>query len=591
MLITKELPASEERELLQTKWRSAIQDIRTCIIPEWTGSALTMVWLWDSAPKMALIIWTLIGAPIFLTVLVPLLVRHLTKENATLATLKKWKKIHALGAGLAGLRWGIGSALAFSVTTQTEQQIIPHVIVSIGFASVAFITTFAPGFYLYVIALFSPIIIRLGVNADQPIILLMTTAGFLTVLLSGRHHIALSDSNLESIAALKRERDKAEAATQAKSRFLSTASHDLRQPIHALALFVSILKKRIRYPDVAHLVDRIEISVKVMEEMFNSLLDLSKLTAGTTPVHRESLALADVLEGIEIHFAPIAHAKGLEFRTRFSDAVVKSDLHLLRQILHNLASNAVRYTSAGGVLVAVRKTRGQGTARIEVWDTGCGIPSDKLQEVFAEFVRLPQSQTADARGLGIGLTTAQQAASLLGATVKIRSTFGRGSCFSLEVPLTNDVVKPSISTGSLITSNNLENALILIVDDDEAILESMRLLLQRQGGFVIAARTADEAMSLVTQQDRFPDLIISDYQLGEETTGLDVVKRIHREVGDEIPTLIVTGSTLPSEDYEVGALGYRVLQKPVDAERFLTAANAMLSGGVAPSDAQARYSS
>jgi len=578
MLAITESVDNEELELLRTKIRSVIRNVRTCAMPDWTGSVLGMTWFWDSVPRAILIIWALIGIPAFLSVFMPWVLRRALDENATLATLKKWKAIYTIGAGFSGLRWGLGSALAFNVITLTEQQIIPHIIVSIGFASVVLNTVFAPVFYVYAITLFTPLIIQMGLNGgpEHSVTLGMTVVGFLTVLISGKRHMTLYESNLQSIAALKRERDKAEAATQAKSRFLSTASHDLRQPIHALALFVGILKKRIRYPDVAHLVDRIETSVKVMEEMFNNLLDLSKLTAGATPVHRESLALSDIFKGIEIHFAPIAHAKGLDFRTRVSDEVVESDPHLLRQILHNLVSNAVRYTNDGGVLIAVRKTWGRGTARIEVWDTGCGIPSDKLQEVFAEFVRLPHTQTVDARGLGIGLTTAQQAANLLGATVKIRSAFGRGSCFSFEAPLSNSAVKASVSSDSPITSNNLENAMILIVDDDEVILESMRLLLQKQGGFVIAARTADEAMSLVTQQDRFPDLIISDYQLGEETTGLDVIKRIHREVGDEIPTLIVTGSALPSKNFEADSLGYQVLQKPVDAERFLAAANAIL---------------
>jgi len=608
-------------EISKITIQSAAVQGRLGIVPELAVSMLCVAWLWDSVPKSALVIWITLYLPLlylfFLGAPIPSsrIQRWMSHynwrqndyHNASLQQIRKWTRYFTLALTLGALRWGLGGAFALAFATPVQQLLIPFVVVGVGLASASTLSLYLPAFYLYETVNFAPIIVRLGMSGDatQWTLCGMAIVAFGAVLIAGRRYATLYQNNLHTLAALKHERDKAELATQAKSRFLAMASHDLRQPIYALGLFVDALKRQIRAPEVVQLVDRIETSVHFMETMFNDLLDLSKLSAGAIEVDRRSVPLVDVFKEIELQFASTARARDLDFRIRWTDVTVESDPKLLRQIIRNFVSNGIRYTTKGGVLLAARKIGNGKMVRVEVWDTGRGIPQDKQQEVFSEFFRLNDKNHIDDRGLGIGLTIAQRATALLGHSLTVQSKLGIGSCFSLNVPIANEVsVFPTIVAntgisdrikgpfvlnvpmanginafptiaGSAGTSDRLKGAFVLVVDDDKTVVEGTRLLLQSRGSHVICGSNANEAMAKLAEHERFVDLIITDYDLAGGTTGLDLVARIHREVCEDIPVLIVTGTSKASEVRE--KIDYQFLQKPVSASRLVEAANALLN--------------
>lgn len=269
-----------------------------------------------------------------------------------------------------------------------------------------------------------------------------------------------------------------ELANQAKSRFVAAASHDLRQPLHALGLFVAQLRSSTGVKERAHIVDRVDAAIATMNDLFNALLDISKLDAGVLSPKLADFPLQHVLRRVETTFAGAAREKGLSFRVIASDAWVRSDAILLERILLNLISNAIRYTQHGGIVIGSRKR--EGWVRIEVWDTGPGIPADQQQKIFGEFYRI--GETRHGTGLGLGLAIVDRLCSLLGHRMELRSSVGKGSRFTVMVPSVQPTGKEAEPVSAPPTSvDRFRNKLIVVVDDDQLVLDGMSGLLRSWG--------------------------------------------------------------------------------------------------------------
>jgi signal transduction histidine kinase/CheY-like chemotaxis protein len=349
-----------------------------------------------------------------------------------------------------------------------------------------------------------------------------------------------------------------ETANLAKSRFLAAASHDLRQPLHALGLFVAQLRGRVKAGERARIVERIDASVAAMNELFNELLDIAKLDAGVLAPNRTEFPIAHLLERIETNFAGPARDKALRLRVRSSAAWICSDPILLERILLNLVSNAVRYTSRGGVLVGCR--RRDGMLRIEVFDTGPGIPADQQLEVFGEFYQLAGFERDRRGGLGLGLAIVDRLCRLLDHPIELTSMVGRGSRFAVSVPAA--AARPRIvAPVPSIVPDVLSGKLIVVVDDDVLVLEGMGGLLRAWGCNVVAA--SSEGAAAVGLARRRPDLIICDYRLANGVTGFDVIARLRRSCGAAVPAFLVSGDTAPERLREAGVSGFHLLHKPV----------------------------
>jgi len=354
-----------------------------------------------------------------------------------------------------------------------------------------------------------------------------------------------------------------EAANQAKSRFVAAASHDLRQPLHALGLFVAQLHGKLRGSERAQLIGRIEEALSAMNELFSALLDISKLDAGATTVNITVFPVAQLLAHAETTFAGTAREKKLSFKALPSDAWVRSDFILLQQIVFNLVQNALRYTRSGGVLVGCRKRGDQ--LRIEVWDSGIGIPPDQHDKIFGEFYRLGEPDRDRRAGLGLGLAIVDRLCRLLGHPIEVKSTVGKGSVFAVCVPL-SPANKRAIEASIVPRTQPSvpDGKLVLVIDDDPLVLEGMGGIFRKWGCRVIAADSGSKALTAAAEQDDRPDLIISDYHLANGRTGIDTIEWLRGELAAEIPAFLISGDTDPATLREAKAKGFHLLHKPVD---------------------------
>jgi len=382
------------------------------------------------------------------------------------------------------------------------------------------------------------------------------------------------DAEIESLRAQKADAD---ASNLAKSRFLATASHDLRQPLHALGLLSEALFQRLGRSEHAPLVRRINETVENLDEMMTGILDLSKLEARTVSVNVDRFALAPVLERIGREFAAQAANRGLELRVRSTGDFVRSDRLLLTRILQNLVVNGLRYTDRGGVLLGARR-RGD-EVFIEVWDTGRGIPESQLDVVFEEFRQLERDVRRQGPGLGLGLSIVDRLAKLLGHPIEIASRVGHGTRFRVRVPWAEAVAL--VPVPAALPTDVMRGRVVLVVDDEVEIREGMRALLEPWGCEVLTASSLDEAVARAKTAPRPPDVVVSDFHLGAGfATGPDTIAAVRSCVGREVPGLIVTGDTSPVSIDDLRSAGHPYLNKPVRPAKL----RAMLSELLRPMD-------
>jgi signal transduction histidine kinase len=379
-------------------------------------------------------------------------------------------------------------------------------------------------------------------------------------------------------ADLEAARRNAEQANAAKTRFLAAASHDLRQPIHALGLLFATLAERVRAPATAPVLEQIDSALDAVDSMLNSLLDISKLDAGVVKPEVAPVSLAGLLRRINDEHQPVARLTGNRLRVRGGDAVVASDAAMLQRILANLVSNALRYTANGCVLVAARR-RGA-AVRIEVYDTGPGIPENALEDIFLEFHQLGNPERDRRKGLGLGLAIVKRLADLLDHPVEVRSTVGKGSRFTVTVPLSAAAApcRAEPAAGG-VSGVDLHGRRVLVLDDDVSVLEAMRSLLEGWGCAVVTTASPEEAESALSGAERLPDALIVDYRLRQHASGIDTVRRLHALAGSRIPALVITGDTAPDRLREAQESGYPLLHKPVRAVQLRAVLLQLMAGG------------
>jgi signal transduction histidine kinase/CheY-like chemotaxis protein len=363
------------------------------------------------------------------------------------------------------------------------------------------------------------------------------------------------------VEALRAEKDEAHRSNVAKSRFLAAASHDLRQPLHAIGLFAGVLAERVHDPEAQDLVTKIQRSTRALEEMFDGLLDISRLDVGAMDVSHADVRLQPLLERVADDFQAPAAAKGLRLRVVPTRLVVRTDAAQLWRIVQNFVSNAVRYTDRGRILVGCRR-RGD-TVRIDVLDTGRGIAPERRHEIFEEFRRCEDDPARAGEGLGLGLSIVERLARLLGHSIDVASTPGRGSIFSVTVPRVRVAARSPQHAPRPGLGIDLGGTSVVVVDDDATILDATRRQLEQWGCHVRAATSAAEACDPERLAASTPDVIVADYQLADGVTGIDVIASIRATLGKPVPALLVTGATSPDVLGVVRASGLPLLQKPI----------------------------
>ncbi|MGE0009096.1 MAG: ATP-binding protein, partial [Parvibaculaceae bacterium] len=366
--------------------------------------------------------------------------------------------------------------------------------------------------------------------------------------------------------ALRQAKAEADASSEAKSRFLRAANHDLRQPLSTLRILIF---NCIGEADEEHrrdLLHAMDISVSIMEDLLGALLQIGQLDAGQIVPRISTFQLSQIFERIELQFRHLAQEKGLRFRLAPTRGAVVSDKALLERILTNLVANAIRYTDVGGIVVGCRHS--DRAVRIEVWDTGKGIAAADLERIFQEFYQVPDERRVKRRGLGLGLNIVQRLAALLGHEIKVRSVEGRGSVFSVEVPVgdiwQSDAVAPEISET---VGGEFAGISVLLIEDDEVLRQAMKELLERWGLKVRAVSCEEEAHRHLAGGSQPPQLIIADYSLRGQI-GTTVVGNIRKLLGREIPAVIVTADIDPKVVADIAESGLPVLIKPVSPPRL-----------------------
>ena len=352
-----------------------------------------------------------------------------------------------------------------------------------------------------------------------------------------------------------------ELANAAKSRFLAMASHDLRQPLHALGLFVAQLRTPLKSGERAKTIERVDAAVTEINELFDALLDISKLDAGVLVPNLTEFPIERLLQRLETTFAQTAAQKGLRLRMVSSAAWVRSDAILLERILLNLVSNAVRYTSEGGVLVGCRQ-RGE-TLRIEIWDSGPGIPEDQRQNIFGEFYQLAGSQRDSQGGLGLGLAIVDRLRRLLGHSIELSSIVDKGSRFTITVPSATARKRVEPVGFPPLVIDRVQGKLVVVIDDDALVLEGTGGLLRSWGCRVVTAASHDAALGEIIGCGQRPDVIISDYHLSDGKTGIDVIERVRAAFGMPIPAFLISGDVTSEPLRHARTSGYHLLHKPL----------------------------
>lgn len=358
------------------------------------------------------------------------------------------------------------------------------------------------------------------------------------------------------LSAAKQE---AEEANAAKSKFLAAASHDLRQPIHALGLFLELLARTPMTAQQQEVLAAVRAASEASAEMLNTLLDFSRIEAGVIVPQMRSFLLQPMLNKIESELAPQADAKNIIYRSRETQLTVHSDPALVELILRNLVANAIRYTEQGGVLVACRR-HGDDVA-VEVWDTGIGIAPAEQREVFREFHQLGNPERDRRKGFGLGLAISKGLAQTMGHTLSLASISGRGSVFRLVLPLAKNALPSLPRLPDNDDHQQLLNRYILVIDDDEAVRCGTLQLLHDWGCHGTAVESVEEALLLTRLQP--PDLVISDYRLRQQRTGAEAIATLRSFYGEQLPALLITGDTAPERLVEARASGIPLLHKPV----------------------------
>lgn len=386
----------------------------------------------------------------------------------------------------------------------------------------------------------------------------------------------VADRTLE----LRKARDAAEAANHSKDKYLAAASHDLLQPLNAARLLISTLRERGLPTSEQTLVERAHQALEGAEDLLTDLLDISKLDQQAIKPDIEVYRLDEVLLPLVSEFQSVAEAQGLGFDFYIPAYALRSDFRLLTRILRNFLSNACRYTARGRVLLGARR-RGE-NLRIEVWDTGQGIAADQMQSIFLEFNQLGVQRAAERAGVGLGLAIVDRIASMLGYSVQVRSQIGRGSVFSIDVPLAENPTQRAAEAPAVMAGpgDPLPGRRLLVVDNEESILHSMAALLGQWGCDVLTAVDQDAAMAVLEGSP--PEIILADYHLDQGVTGWEVATAIRAHFGRAIPVVMITADRSDQCRRQLQGLDVPVLNKPVKAGKMRSVLSHLLGNNPQP---------
>ena len=376
---------------------------------------------------------------------------------------------------------------------------------------------------------------------------------------------------------LRVAKESAEEADLSKTRFLAAATHDLLQPLNAARLSISILADELAASETSDLITQTGHSLETVERLLRALLDISKLDAGVMRPHIGGLALGKILDSFRIDFAAKAAQGGLDLRVVPSSLIVRSDAVLIHRILQNFVSNALRYTRRGKVVVGCR-LKGE-NVRIEVWDTGVGIDPEEHEAIFEEFYRIGRTDDDASHRLGLGLAIVSRIAKVLGHQIGLQSYPGEGSMFWVEVPIwgRQRLDNGNKSTSAVGYDRLLDDCVVAVIEDEGSVLAALDMRLQRWGCSTIIARNVDDLVDRVKEAPQPPDIVVADYHLADDRTGLDAIHAIRQLDKFEVPAIVVTADHSPSTYQRVLLANCQPMTKPVNPAELRSVMNSLIN--------------
>ncbi len=551
---------------------------------------ISVAWMfWSSVSKPLILVWTASVVGVYVARIG--LARQFEKSKHDTSEYSRWAGYFTFTALISGVLWG-GAGVLFYTPESVNLQVLLYVLI-VGVAAGSLIVNcyWLPAFFAYAIPSVGLVSVNLIIRAETPGKLL----GFLLILyllifsqVAKRtrdmmyHSIKVQFDNLNLVEELQRQKERAETANRAKTRFLASANHDLRQPVHALSLMTYAAKDELITPRGKKLYDSMNRTVRSLSQLLESLLDLSRLDAGAMSIQRENVNLKALGAQLLTEFLPLAQRKRLRIGLGPFDYTVYTDIGLVERILRNLVSNAIRYTNSGGILIGCRR-RGDSVV-IEVWDTGIGIDTVDSDKVFTEFYQGNNPDHDRTQGLGLGLSICKRIAILLGHEFVYKSRSGKGTVFRLKVPLSKQFVLPESGKAWKHTDhkNSLRDYTILVVDDERMVREALSQVISDWGAQVVLAAGGMEALNKLSGNAKalLPNAIICDYRLGGDENGLDAIRMIREATGQpNLQALILTGDTAPELVKKFERSEFAVIHKPVHPDELYSHLSEMLRNG------------
>jgi two-component system, sensor histidine kinase len=555
------------------------------------GFALMVMAFWPIAPRVRIGGWLVLALLLWGLRLAHYL-RYRARRDADPATVLAWRNSWRALVLLQGAMWPLAVWLFWGMGFTFHTVALVLIAMSYALGSVQLLAAQPLLFISFTSIVLLPIIVRVATDTAEAwhwqLALVLGLLFLITLLLGRTYRDALAQAIVlkqrtehlaEQLKAQKAAADEArhiaETANRAKTQFFAAASHDLRQPLHAMGLFAEALRQKSERsgadPEVASLVNSINQSVDALEGLFSELLDMTRIDSGGVDVQPAPVRIKDIFARLRLHFEPVAFEKGLALSFHGAQRVIHSDGLLVERMLRNLLSNAIRYSEDGGVLVACRPKPGDnGKLLLQVWDSGRGIDAADLPRIFDEFYQVQGPAPLAAhqkRGLGLGLAIVKRLSDLLDARLAVRSVPGRGTVFTFEVPVGREprTIAPPPASSAAALGLTLNGRRILVVEDEPAVREGLLVLLQSWGAEVEALPDLAAVQAWRAAPDvQAPDLLIIDYRLPGGHTGIEALGAIRaRWPGLALPAIVVTGSSLGGHEDESAKHDFHLLIKPV----------------------------
>lgn len=561
------LSAQHRKEIQVDKILLVHKNMPIVMLGNLLGSIPLTAVLWSENNAKTLIVW--FCCLYLLTFLRWLHYRAFDNNNDSMQRIFQQGNVYAFFALLSGCAWGSAGVLFFNPDAVAQFTFLILTLVCMISGSMTSLSSRPLSYVLYAIPAMLPIIIKMfmqglafynWMGAAALAYLLLTLAFSRNIYHAINESLTLKYENIDLLDDLKQQTDAANKASHEKSRFLATASHDLRQPLHAINLFVETLDNKIATSEQQHELDRIRKGLQSLGGLFDALLDISRLDSEMVKTERVTFQLDELIKKIIDQFSSEAAIKNLDVRLNNSNQIVYSDPIMLERILRNLLSNAIHYTEQGNIEIFCL-TNTNDTVSIHVLDTGIGIAKENIDKIFDEFTQLHNPERDRRKGLGLGLAIVRRISDLLDHPISVKSEIGKGTEFIITVPLgKNDDLTKSISRISA-NENQLDGLQVLVVDNEIDILEAMQGLIESWNCQFIGADSTETTLKLL-RSGFIPDIILADYRMPGNLNGIELIKNIRNEFGD-LPALIISGDTSVEVINEIEKNKLILLHKPI----------------------------